>query len=718
MNVTARRQHIAAAAAWAAAVAIAAAALVLIILAWKDLVTGDAIDTVCEVPSAVLYATLGALIVRRAGNVIGWYLLLAGIADGLVALASAYAVLGIRHPGALPGPAIMGVLAEWSFIPLICGVAFMFLLFPTGHLPSPRWRPVGGLCLLLIALTLIGFLVQPKKVQLPAPGGLSAVVQNPLGVRSLPAPLSTVLIGTINQAWFVFIALMAVSTAAMTVRYRSGDRELRQQIKWIAFTATTAIGFSVVVLVSMDIGGKSWAPVTAAADVVVTVIGLAGFPVAIAIAIFKYGLYQIDVIISKALSYGLLSAALTAVYAGIVVGIGTLAGYVGGPVLTVTAAVVVAVLFHPVRQRATRLANLFVYGRRASPYQVLADFAQDMAGQLDADAALDRMAAVLGGATGAERVEVWVLVGTGLSPRSIWPSSAVPGPAPAMATHSAGLAALGPVARAIGVYHHGELLGAITLGKAKNEPVSAAEDRLLTDLASQAGLVLRNVRLTAELQATIDDLRASRRRLVQAQDDERQRIERNLHDGAQQQLVALSVQLGLLDGVADDPGEVRELTGQLRSGVRAALDDLRALARGIYPPVLADQGLRAALQAQADRAPMPVLVDADGIGRFSRDAETTLYFCILEALQNVAKYAQASMTTVTLNQVAGRLEFSVADDGAGFDPAAAAHGTGLQGMADRLSAVGGQLGIASAPGRGTTISGTVPVAALAPALAD
>jgi signal transduction histidine kinase len=717
MNVAARRQRTAAAAAWAAAVAIAAAALVLIILAWKDLVTGDAIDTVCGVPSAVLYATLGALIVRRAGNVIGWYLLLAGIADGFVDLASAYAVLGIRHPGTLPGPAIVGLLAEWSFLPLICGVAFMFLLFPSGHLPSPRWRPAGGLCLLLIGLTMIGFLVQPKTVQLPAPGGVSAMVQNPLGVRSLPAPLSTVLIGTINQAWFVFIALMAVSTVAMTVRYRSGDRELRQQIKWIAFTAATAIGCSVVVLVSMDIGGKSWAPVTAAADVVVTVIGLAGFPVAIAIAIFKYGLYQIDVIISKALSYGLLSAALTAVYAGIVVGIGTLAGYVGGPVLTVAAAVVVAMLFHPVRQRATLLANRFVYGRRASPYQVLADFAQDMAGQLDADAALDRMAAVLGGATGAERVEVWVLVGTALTPRSVWPSGAEPGPAPATVTRSAGLAVLGPVTRAIGVYHQDELLGAITLEKAKNEAVSAAEDKLLTDLASQAGLVLRNVRLTAELQATIDDLRASRRRLVQAQDDERQRIERNLHDGAQQQLVALSVHLGLLDGAADDPGEVRELAGQLRSGLRAAMDDLRALARGIYPPVLADQGLRAALQAQADRAPMPVLVDADGIGRFSRDAEATLYFCILEALQNVAKYAQASLTTVTLSQVDGGLKFSVADDGGGFDPATAAHGSGLQGMADRLSAVGGQLLVASAPGRGTTVSGTVPVSALVPAMA-
>ena len=421
MNVTARRQSTTATAAWTVAVVLAAGALVLIILAWNDLVTGDAISTVCQVPSAVLYATLGALIVRRAGNVIGWYLLLAGIADGLVALASAYAVLGIRHPGALPGPAIMGVLAEWSFIPLISSVAFMFLLFPTGHLPSPRWRPAGGLCLLLITLTLIGFLVQPKTVQLPAPGGVSAMVQNPLGVRSLPPPLSAVLIGTISQAWFVFIALMAASTVAMVVRYRAGGRELRQQIKWVAFTAATAISCSVVVLVSMDIGGKSWAVLTTAADVVVSAIGLAGFPVAIAIAILKYGLYQIDVIISKAVSYGLLSAALTAVYAGIVVGIGTLAGYAGGPVLTVAAAVVVAVLFHPVRKRAALLANRFVYGRRASPYQVLADFAQDMAGQLDAGAALDRMAAVLGGATGAERVEVWVLVGAALSPRSVWP---------------------------------------------------------------------------------------------------------------------------------------------------------------------------------------------------------------------------------------------------------------------------------------------------------
>ncbi len=151
------------------------------------------------------------------------------------------------------------------------------------------------------------------------------------------------------------------------------------------------------------------------------------------------------------------------------------------------------------------------------------------------------------------------------------------------------------------------------------------------------------------------------------------------------------------------------MTGQLRSGLHAALDDLRALARGIYPPLLADQGLRAALQAQAGKAPLPVLIEADGIGRYPRDAEAAVYFCICEALQNVAKYARASRATIALSCPGGHLEFSVTDDGAGFDTAHSRHGTGLQGMADRLAAVGGTLRIRSAPGRGTTVGGTLPV---------
>jgi signal transduction histidine kinase len=349
-----------------------------------------------------------------------------------------------------------------------------------------------------------------------------------------------------------------------------------------------------------------------------------------------------------------------------------------------------------------------VYGQRATPYQVLADFAQDMAGQLDADTALDRMASVLAGATGAVGVEVWIRFGPRLRPQVIWPPGSTP-PLAARLTSAGELPVFG-VTRAIAVRHGDELLGAITVQKPKSEPMSAAEDKLLEHLASQAGLVLRNVRLTAELQATIDDLRASRRRLVRAQDDERRRIERNLHDGAQQQLVALTVQLALLEDSAGDPGEVRQMTGQLRAGLHAALDDLRALARGIYPPLLADQGLGAALRAQAGRAPLPVLIETDGIGRYPRDAEAAVYFCTLEALQNVAKYARASQATIALSCPDGHLQFSVTDDGDGFDTVKTTRGTGLQGMADRLAAVGGTLHIHSQPGLGTTVSGTLPVA--------
>ena len=172
----------------------------------------------------------------------------------------------------------------------------------------------------------------------------------------------------------------------------------------------------------------------------------------------------------------------------------------------------------------------------------------------------------------------------------------------------------------------------------------------MQDLASQAGLVLRNVRLTAELQANVDDLRASRRRLVEAQDEERRKIERNLHDGAQQQLVALTVQLGLLERLADDPERVRQMATQLQGGLRDALDDLRDLARGIYPPLLADKGLAVALEAQGRKAAVPTTIEPDGVGRYPREVEAAVYFCALEAMQNIAKYADARSATVRLGR--------------------------------------------------------------------
>ena len=208
----------------------------------------------------------------------------------------------------------------------------------------------------------------------------------------------------------------------------------------------------------------------------------------------------------------------------------------------------------------------------------------------------------------------------------------------------------------------------------------------------------------------IEELRESRRRIVTAQDERAKALERNLHDGAQQQLVALAVKQRLAETLVDrDPERAKAMLADIQTETQEALETLRDLARGIYPPLLADKGLAAALDAQARKAAVPVQVAADGVGRYPQELEAVAYFCCLEALQNVAKYANATRTVVRLSEDGGRLLFEVEDDGSGFDPDATRHGTGLQGMADRLDAVRGSLEVRSAPGRGTTVVGRVPI---------
>jgi signal transduction histidine kinase len=273
--------------------------------------------------------------------------------------------------------------------------------------------------------------------------------------------------------------------------------------------------------------------------------------------------------------------------------------------------------------------------------------------------------------------------------------------------------------RAVAVEHQGELLGALSVVKRRGESLTPMEVKLIDDLAHQAGLVLKNVGLTGELMRRLEELRFSRQRLVQAQDEERRRLERNLHDGAQQHLVALKVKLGLVKALTEkNPEQATAMLEQLQGDADEALETLRDLARGIYPPLLADRGLAVALESQARRATLPVEVDADGISRYSAEVEATVYFCALEALQNVQKYAHASRVSVRLREADGELRFEVEDDGCGFDAGAATNGSGLTNMADRLDAVGGRLDIASVPGRGSRLYGTVPVRSVGARLAS
>jgi signal transduction histidine kinase len=268
------------------------------------------------------------------------------------------------------------------------------------------------------------------------------------------------------------------------------------------------------------------------------------------------------------------------------------------------------------------------------------------------------------------------------------------------------------------VSHGGERLGALTLAKRPGEALTPVDRRLAAQLAAQAGLVLHNAGLTGQLKQRLAELRASRKRIVAAADGERRRLERNIHDGAQQQLVALSVLARLAETSVDGDKEgARALLVQAQTDATGALENLRDLARGIYPPLLADQGLAAALETHARKSPVPVAVEADGPRRYPPEIEAAVYFCVLEALQNIAKYAGASLITVRLAGPAGTggiLEFSVTDDGTGFDPGSAGYGTGLQGMADRLAALGGDLQVQSEPGHGTTVTGRLPGRALEP----
>jgi signal transduction histidine kinase len=331
-----------------------------------------------------------------------------------------------------------------------------------------------------------------------------------------------------------------------------------------------------------------------------------------------------------------------------------------------------------------------------------------MAGTYSLEDVLPRMAAILGEGTGARQARVWLKIGAELRPAASWGEAG--GDDRSLPAPEGELPAIGEASKVVAVRHQGDLLGALAVTKPQNEPLTAAEDKLVDDLAAQAGLVLRNVGLTEELRANVEELRASRQRIVAAQDAAARRLERNIHDGAQQQLVALAIKLRLMSSlVGRDAAKERELADQLMGEAQEALENVRDLARGIYPPLLQDAGLLAALQAQARKSSLPVTVEADGISRYPQEQEAAVYFCALEALQNVAKYAGATRVAVRLREQDGHVIFEVTDDGVGFDPKLRGYGTGLQGMADRLAALAGKLIVTSSPGAGTTVKGSVPV---------
>ena len=285
-----------------------------------------------------------------------------------------------------------------------------------------------------------------------------------------------------------------------------------------------------------------------------------------------------------------------------------------------------------------------------------------------------------------------------------------------------GVAARHPGAevRAVPITHAEAVLGLLLVTRGASDPrFSAADDAALAELASRLGVVLHNRELDAALRATLvdlqrtnDELRASRVRLVATADAERRRIERDLHDGAQQHLVALAVHLRLAeDAIADDPSNARTHLAELHDELRSAIAELRTLAHGIYPPLLADAGLVEALRVAADRSPSHVALTTGRVGRYAAEVEAAAYFCCLEALQNAAKHAGGAAVRLHVGEVDGVLDVVVEDDGPGVDVEQVRPGHGLGNMADRVGAVGGSLSVERAVSGGARVVCRIPVAA-------
>jgi signal transduction histidine kinase len=535
-------------------------------------------------------------------------------------------------------------------------------------------------------------------------------------------------------------ALLAVGLAVAMVaglvvyrmQYRSATAVDRARLQWVAW------------------GLVVFAAIASAAWLLDTLLGWPGhvadiavcaslmLPLALALGSFRSIAGQVDRMLVGSIEAGGIVLMIGAVYLLVVLGFGDAPDHAQRRVLglSMIAAGIASLAYLPVRARLADFANRRVYGQRRAPDEALQTFGARMSRAIALDELMLQLAESLHRSMRLVAAEVWT--GTdGLLERAAavpdrgptrirltaeevpvvarshvsgnaWMQVWLPG---VLAEHESRVVRVAPMA------HSGELLGLLVCARAEGDTgFTEEEERVLTELARQVGLGLHNSRLDTALQASLDDLRvandqlsASRARIVAAADQSRRKIERDLHDGAQQHLVALAVKLGLARQMLEaDPAAVATLLEELRGDAQATLTELRELAHGIYPPLLMDRGLPEALRAAANRAVLPTEVAAD-VGRYEPEVEAAVYFCCLEAMQNAGKYAgEGSRITVTVSASDDELRFEVADDGPGFDATNAARtGHGFVNMADRLGAIGGALDVDSAPGTGTRIRGRI-----------
>jgi len=564
----------------------------------------------------------------------------------------------------------------------------VLLRFPHGKTPSAPWRYFEWLA---EVAALFGFLAALLN------GGWGGDQTQALFVSPLYA--GTQPIGDVFSAVFypAFMTALVGASVSLIARYRRSSGEQRLQFKWLAYAAAFLLAGGIAIFID---SGFATVQTDTLWEALWMSLAFAAIPVAIGVAVLKYRLYEIDVVISRTVVLAVLAGFITTTYALIVVGLGQLVGgESNGLLLPITATAIVAVAFEPVRLRAQRWANRIVYGKRATPYEVLSDLTERLSVAEEAEGTLHRLVALLSDGTGAERATVWLGAVGSMAAAATAPADVTVDSQPQL-DEQTGFA----------VTHDGEIVGALEVVKRRGTGLSTAERSLVSDLAGSAGALLGYQRLNDSLEERARELEESRTRLVGVQDQERRRLERDLHEGAEQYIVALKVKIGVASQLASKQyaPDLAALLSGLTDEAQAALDDVQSLAKGIYPPILESDGLGAAVSALASSTPVDVLVERDGVGRYPAEIEAAVYFDISEAVTNAVKHADPPIR-IEMSDSDRTLSFLVVDAGPGFDMGRSDMGSGLENMADRLDAVGGTLDVQSAEGESTRVSGKIPL---------
>ena len=630
-------------------------------------------DVVSDPSEAIVYGaalvsagTVGLVVaIRQRRHPVGWLFLALACALSIGGAGDAYALdhALIHHDnGTLAGLAL--VAGEASFIAWFALLAAVLHLTPTGRPLSRRWGYALGATSTAAVLALAGKAIQDTEFDAPY-----SSVSNPWAVASIDAVVNAMISLTITATALGLL----VGAASLVVRFRRAEGVERRQLRWMALIA---VPLPVLVVVSFV---ADWVDAP-----MLRTIATGGFvaliPIAAGLSVMRYRLYDVNRILSRATTYALLSIALAAVYVAVVAGVGRiLGGLVDDSVVPATIATVITIgIAAPVHHRLQDWIDQRFDRRRYDAHRIVRE-------HLRTPVPSQSLEVTLAGALHDPSLSIafWMVE------RQQW------------VTEEGRPATM--EADDIQITRNHEAVARI---RANREVI---DTRLAEELATEALPELDNVRLRAEVRLQLEEVRESRARIVAAQAAERHRIERNLHDGAQQRLLGLAMQLRArqLNGRPTlDAAQDHALVDHAISEIGAAVRDLRELANGLHPSILADGGLAAALDDLAGRVSLPVELDVCP-GRFDLEIEEALWFVACEAVTNSVKHAQAHSLALTLSHDGKTLRLTCRDDGSG---GARASGGGLRGICDRTEAIGGTLVIQSDTGAGTTIEAMVPCA--------